>query len=922
MEREPADPHRVAVVVVHGVADQVAGETARSVAELLVASAPTDTAYEAGAVDGFVLAVDPLRPATAAPRQGPPTPTGKTRPLFKAWAQSARSDFQRPGWEAPATMAAARDQVHAAAGAAGAGPKARRGPAADAVAAATTADADDRGLAATNYLLGKYIENGAVPEAYDTTCIALERTAAAGRERVDVYEMYWADLSRLSGAIPRIVTELFTMVFRLSKLGRETVDEARLQLRAGDGRPFASWQWLASTQIALDWAFVNGLAALFAQLGLLAIIVVAFGVAAPLQAPLGKAVGIAALVFGALWFAYRRRDAIRRWIAPLALAAAAVLMLALPASAFWVLAILFLALLTLAYDAALRVADDRFPLTRAVGLVFWGAVLVLMFATVLWRVALHHEAANLSIWVQAALLGTEVALYAIKVWWILAAPLFVAWFVSGAAAAREGGYQGAASVGTGRLGFFVSLGAFVMLTMATWALVSGLLAVAVERVGYVPAIFPLGEVTSGHSDAALAAASCSWNATPVASSLAAPARPPSTAELFLAARYEDSTSFFSLVAALLLLLIVYFAAMFLPSILAELKLLAANPAGDPGGARRLGRWLTAGYRRLDGAVLAIVVVAIVVATAVGYVLAFGRGGPLQEAASSGVINCIAFVSQSALKPLVLGAAGVAAALAALGGVLSRYVPGLRAPLDIALDVDNYFREFPRRSIPRARIFSRYAALLDHIAAQGYARIVIVSHSQGTVISAELLRFLSDAGPGAADRAGRTERLRRRLGSDVRLLTLGCPLRQLYAARFPSLYGWVLAAHETGNGPRAADIGVERWANAFTSGDYVGRWLWSSPRSHGDAIGRPMVDSVHPPAFGRTDAYSTFEPMPPAFHPFATARELEVCLGAGAHTHYFEADQRDVAWLIDHLVASPPLRPVGDGGLARGPLGTP
>jgi hypothetical protein len=912
MEREPVDPRRVAVVVVHGVADQVAGETARSVAELLVASAPHGAAYEARATDSFVLAVDPLRPATAAPRESPPTPTGKTRPLFKAFVQSARSDFQRPGWEAPATRAQAQSQANAA----GPGPKTRPGFA-KAAAAPTAAAPDDRGIAATNYLLGKYIENGAAPEAFDSTCIELERTAAGGRERVDVYEMYWADLSRLSGAIPRIVTELFTMVFRLSKLGRETVDEARLQLRGADGKAPASWRWLANTQIALDWAFVNGLAALFAQLGLLAIVVVAFGFAAPFEPVLGKVVGIAALFFGALWFAYRRRDTRQRWIAPLALVAAALVMLLLPASAFWILALLFLVLLTLGYDAALRVADDRFPLTRVVGLVFWGAVLALMLGAAVWRVGWHRESASLAIWVQTALLGTEVALYAIKAWWILAAPLFIAWFVSGVAAARQGGYQGAASVGTGRLGFFVSLGAFVMLTMASWALISNLLELSVERVGYVPAIFSLGEVTSGHSDASLAAASCAWNGASVAATFVAPANPPSTAELFLGARYEDSTSFFSLVAALLLLLVLYLAAMFLPSLLAELKLLASNPAGDPGGARRLGRWLTAGYRRLDGTVLVVVVVATVIATAVGYVLTFGRGGPLQDAASTSVMNCVAYVSQSALKPLVLSAAGIAAALAALGGVLSRYVPGLRAPLDIALDVDNYFREFPRRSIPRARIFSRYAALLDHIAAQGYGRVVIVAHSQGTVISAELLRFLSDAAPGAPDRGGRAERLRRRIGSDVRLLTLGCPLRQLYAARFPSLYGWVLAAHETGNGPRASDIGVERWANAFTSGDYVGRWLWSSPRIAGDALGQPMVDTLHPPSFGRTDAYSAFDPMPPALHPFSMVRELEVCLGAGAHTHYFEPDQANVAWLIDHLVASPPLRPVGDGANARG-----
>jgi hypothetical protein len=255
---------------------------------------------------------------------------------------------------------------------------------------------------------------------------------------------------------------------------------------------------------------------------------------------------------------------------------------------------------------------------------------------------------------------------------------------------------------------------------------------------------------------------------------------------------------------------------------------------------------------------------------------------------------------------VLSAAGIAAALAALGGVLSRYLPGLRAPLDIALDVDNYFREFPRRSIPRARIFSRFAALLDHIAAQGYDRVVIVSHSQGTVISAELLRFLSSSGTGDGREDDRTAALCRKLGCEVRLLTLGCPLRQLYAARFPSLYGWVLAGHGAANGPRAADIGVERWANGFTRGDYVGRWLWSSPRAAGGAIGEPMVDTVEPASLGRIDAYSAFDPMPPAVHPLASLRELEVCLGAGAHTHYFEPDQADVAWLIDHLVDSPTL----------------
>lgn len=898
MQTEASAARRVAVVVVHGVADQKPGETASSVVELLVASAPAGTSYEAVGSEAYVLEVPPLAPAIASRRESPPTRSGNERPFFKALVQSGRSDFQRAGWEAPTTLAAARGRA----------PPAAPGVIAARAAVSTTDGPDaleDRGLAATSYLLGKYIENGAEPEAFASTRIDLEREGKGGaRERVEVFEMYWADLSRLSGAIPRIVTELFTMVFRLSKLGRETVDEARRRFGGATGRPPASWRGLAATQIALDWAFVNGLAALYAQLGLIAILLLLFGAAWPFEAIVGTAVGIAALLFAVLWWRYRHADSLRRQAVPGLLGLAALSLLAVPASTSWILALGLLILVSAAYDAALRIADDRFPLVRVVGLVFWSITLALVAGAALWRVAVQGASPGLAVWVQASLLAAEFALWGIKLWWVAVAPIFIAWLFYGFAAARHGGYVGAASVGTGRLGFFVSLGTFVMLTVASWALLSTPLEAAVRQLGYLPALFPVGEVTSGHSDASLAAASCLINSNATLA-LVTPAVPPSTAQLFLSSRYQDNASFFSPVAVLLLLLVAYLVAIFLPSVLAELKLLVA-PAIDAIAARRLGRWLTAGYRRLDRAVLAVVVLAAVLAPLVVYVLIFGRAGPLHSVGSSELTDCLAYASQTLLKPLVLSAAGIAAALAALGGLLSRYLPGLRAPLDIALDIDNYFREFPRRSIPRARIFSRYAALLDHIATRGYERVVVVSHSQGTVISAELLRFLSQPGDRDAAVAAPAERLRDKLGCDVRLLTLGCPLRQLYAARFPSLYGWILAGHAGGNGPQASDIGVERWANAFTSGDYVGRWLWSSPRWAGDAIGEPMVDTVQPATFGRTDAYAPFDPMPPAVHPLASARELEVCLGAGAHTHYFEPNQASVAWLIDHLIASPRL----------------
>jgi len=432
------------------------------------------------------------------------------------------------------------------------------------------------------------------------------------------------------------------------------------------------------------------------------------------------------------------------------------------------------------------------------------------------------------------------------------------------------------------------------------------------EIRYTPHIFSVQENLRGISEAAARAAAFPHHVAAAASQVqpCACVAPPAArdrfgADYFLSFRYEDSTAYFSVIAALLLLLASYLAAMFLPSVLAELKLLrpkaSARPQDSAAETYRLGRWLTSGFRHLGDAVSGVVLVSIAGVVAVAAVLFYEPAGG--AGFMSRAIDGMAYASQVLLKPLVLGAAGITAALSAFGGVLSRYVPGLRAPLDIALDVDNHFREFPRKSIPRARIFSRYAALLEHVSTQGYDRIVIVAHSQGTVISAELLRFLSDAPPGSPrDSHDRRAQLRSRLGCDVRLLTLGCPLRQLYAARFPSLYAWVLSEHGAGNGPASTDIGVQRWANAFTSGDYVGRWLWSSPNADGDPLGHPMADTVRPAILGREDAYSPFKPMPPGAHPLAASSELEVCLGIGAHTHYFEPDQAIVAWLIDHLVA--------------------
>ena len=918
---------KLALIVVHGVADQKPGDTARALVELMVSAAPAAAAgatYVASARSDFVLAVEPLAPSLGHPLRDDATPRGEDRDLGKAWRQSLRSDFHvRP-------------------------------PQADA----------DRGIAATDYLLAKHRDNGAAVEAYETACIRLERRQGGSTQEIAVYEMFWADLSRLSGALPRIVTELFTMIFRLSKLGRDTVDEASRADAASSMRSVWSaraWSCVSFLQGRLDWMFANVLALLFAQLLLLGLVLLALGSTALAgeRRWLYDALAAVGVFVGGLVVFYHRREAVlgpERWAAGFLVAVACFGALLSAPLAPWVLALLLIGVVTLLYDTALGIADDRFPLVRIAGRTLWAALIALMLASAVHEIASARgnlDPLSLDVGWHATLFGIEVTLWAIKWWWIAAGVMLAAWFASGIVAAWRRGYEVRASIATGRLGLAISMATFLVLTMAVWALLSGVIDRAAQNVIYSPCIFEFderkaildeqayrgGQVAVDDAPRAVTASprhaptpnECLWRSEAnVTNAIQPPAASASSGARFLKDRYARSTAAFSVVAVLLLVLVLFLVSMFVPSVLAEMKLLvgrardrakknaaqtgaAAAPSSPPskrevdgdeaGRILRLGRWLTSGFHRLDDVVVIVVGFGVVAGVVVallflGSVFSIFSGWPaaglraLEQHASG--------LSDDWLKRIVIAIAGVGVTLTALGGVLSRYLPALRAPLDVALDVDNHFREFPRAAIPRARIFSRYAALLRHIAEQGHDRIVIVAHSQGTVITAELLRYLSSDGvhaprPGSRPfLAGSARRIPR-----IRLLTLGCPLRQLYAARFPTLYRWVIRRQANGvTGPRAADLGVSRWVNAFCSGDYVGRWLWSDSPDPDDPVGHPMIDSG---PSGRPTAYEGFGPPPPEVAPFRTAREIEACLGFGAHTHYFESDQVYVARLVDSLL---------------------
>jgi hypothetical protein len=215
--------------------------------------------------------------------------------------------------------------------------------------------------------------------------------------------------------------------------------------------------------------------------------------------------------------------------------------------------------------------------------------------------------------------------------------------------------------------------------------------------------------------------------------------------------------------------------------------------------------------------------------------------------------------------------------------------GFRPVLDIMLDADNWFREHPLDRNPKARICGRYVSLLryicnwtDPIDGGHYDAIIIVSHSQGTVITADLLRFLqheakSSGGMKAYDpELCRLDSVSSRL--PITLFTMGSPLRAMYGRRFPRLYAWAHHGDEEQQ-PRRPDpdaLGLATWVNAYRSGDYIGRYLW-----------RKTDDP------NNWDVTTVMENSP---------KSVEFCIGAGSHTHYWDVTAPAIAYRLDDLIA--------------------
>ena len=726
----PIPPRRIAVIAVHGVADQAPGESAAAVADLLVGRPE----YAPSATRRLAIRVEKV---PVVPREGTSVPG--------------------PGGYGQSFM---RGQLEGYA-----------------------VDAKD--------------------EVYDTVRVTTSRTAPTGTAPigVDVYEAYWADLSRVGKGAWRIFGELYQVIFHLGRLGHHSAEQVCRQ----NG---ATRAWRAYSRLV--WAAVAILTMPVPALNLLMLAITPIVLPSLLPDDWREPAALFVLAVMALalvgYRVFRAGSGVKGWawvVLPVLLLASFVLApLAgrrLPIGA-WNLLATELSVLAFAVLVPIFRAYDR----RRPGALLTALALAVLLGSILWaRIATATN--DVEGIITAGLRTAEVGVFLLTLCFMLIFTLGLASTVLGFGLARQSRASRHAAVratGTARLALSIASSAFLVVTLTGWA---GLFAMRDQfipkNMGYTP-----------------------WLPWPGYGTWACQCK---TVIAFLDqllfgfVQYTGALPLFAFISAALVL------AMWavLPVALAEVF----PPLEGDGVADRYRTWLDRGFKLAALSGMLLFAAVFIVMPFVPLVVSPGLGYYLTTCVSAtGLLR--------AAK--ILGTAVVGLSVAR--GRLEHLALGFRPVVDVALDVDNHLREHPWRANPRARICARYFSLLRTLASE-YDGIVIVAHSQGSAITADLLRFLryeDIAAPG-----------------NIWLFTMGCPLRQLYSERFPQLYDWAAS-------PDPAEIRVRQWLNAYRTGDYIGRALWYG---------------AEPP--GAED----------------------VCLGGGAHTHYWDPDSAEVARRLDGLV---------------------
>lgn len=700
-------------------------------------------------------------------------------------------------------------------------------------------------------------------QTYETVRMEGARTDAEGKPQADihVYEMYWADLSRLGRGFVRVFAELYQLLFRVSDLGRHTLNCARAQEQKNGW-----WAWagvfheFAAGMLTVCIPIIN--------LYILAVLLVTLAGRLhekwqPLIA-LGVPCTVLAVGF-AVWGGWRLYAANgpskSRWpwaVLPFVATIGAVV-------ATWRLneaASQFGFFRLLAIEAALLLLpgliwwmwqyDKARTGAGAAGTLIGVGALAGMLTAFIYTENSHAGITRVSLNAVEILFAAELAF-----WGLFFLCQAVMWIATLAAVRRQPDAvdQGAGDAArrvayTSRFSLAVPATLFLLFTITLWtALGVSCASLLPNPMEYSPIVF--------HS-----LFEPSRETVPVGKFL----------EMLIAV---SGTSFFLVGLFLIALALALVAWSLFPAVLAEIR-----PRGRTDeDTKRLGDWLTQGFwlMRIAGELVFITMAIVMPAALLLQVIhwALDHKGIPEPSWFTPLVNLT-----PTLDLLSLGMAsaltGSTVGLLALYYRLEKLSLGFGPVLDAALDVDNHLRDRPLDQTPRARICARYASLLRHLCNPNdggkYDAIVIVAHSQGSVITADLLRFLGKEKVNDSDL--------RTLGDapPLYLFTMGCPLRQLYSQRFPHLYGWARYTDPAAQPlekrePDPETLDVQIWVNAYRSGDYVGRYLWR-----------------------RDDDDERWQSAPTQ-----NGKRREFCIGAGAHTHYWDETAPAIAAQLDCLI---------------------
>ncbi len=879
---------KIAVIAVHGISDQKPFDSARAIANLLLAQTdPTQSTYAPFNERFIRVKVAPVKPQAKINIQ---IFSGWNEFVLKALAKlqpKAFADFCSKLWQSA-------DE---------------RGPYMRRLLTGKPLDPKDPVCKPDYLFMRDQIEAYKHRSTYDSICLEGQcttidpHTNVKTKVQVDIYEMYWADLSRLGSGFVRIFGELYQLLFHLGSLGRQSVDLMRAEHQVISkeqkfGNGFNIWAWYSSTQ-----AIAGRILSLFLPILNLCLLVVAL-MSLPGSIPESSTGLVAAISTGLLLtifvgyrFLHRNKTDLSSWLlGPFCLG----LLIALGVDAF----------VAGAFHTGIELGAYRWLTLE------WVALLSAIIWVILVKPYSRHRP------------GADT--FAIAVGLLLSVP--IVWLVCSSPNTRIGMMQ--VSLQMIEIIYLILLGGWLgFLGLYFSTLVFAGLAIAQIK---TPSSKKLAKQAAWTARFALALPSLLFSLLTLSlwTALARLSVPLLPSDIFYkplwffknvkaefdAADFAQRLTVFSGSALGLLIIIATITALVLllwalvPSILTEVFAPAPNPQDpeqDPKptpkeqDAKReftkgIGNWLNNGFLLILGPGDVIISwgipILFLVGTIDGISLLWGNKESL-------LIHCFPWMKEIAKStgPLLAVVAGLltasATSLIAFGGRLDQISLGLRGVLDAVLDVDNYLRLHPREDNPSARIYARYVSLLRYLCHETnpdktpYDAFVIVAHSQGTVISADLLRFLKvDPDPALAQMEA---------SQNVYLFTMGSPIRQLYSFAFPHLYQWAIQnpvstdttldiAPQANPSPQDL-LGVRAWVNTFRSGDYVGRYLWRSDRAIDQWL---TVNLKKPPNNKNLPSYISEDP---------DDIRREFCLGVGAHTHYWDKTAPEVAWEIDRLI---------------------